>query len=405
MKRSARAGHPDPPALVFGNGITALGVQRILVADDIPYFTVERRDPFVVRSRHHHPLPVDIVDPEPEDLEDWLQALPLKRAVLLPCADIWVTAVADLGPELRSRFPASISSPDVIETLVDKARFAATLDRLEIPHPRSEDVDTRRDLEAILDAGFEGAFLKPRDSARFFRRFRCKAFRADTTDELASRLAQVTDAGLGVIVQEYIPGPPSNHYFIDGFRDAGGTVRALFARQRLRMYPPSFGNSTLMRSVAIDEVAGAAESLQRLLAALGYRGVFSAEFKLDPRDQRFKLLEVNTRPWWYVEFAARCGVDVCAMAYRDALGEAVPTVESYRTGVACVYPYMDLSACQSLRRSGELSLAEWARSWAGARQPVFRWDDPWPATAAVAELIGGKLSGGFRRRDSDRDQS
>jgi len=47
--------------------------------------------------------------------------------------------------------------------------------------------------------------------------------------------------------------------------------------------------------------------------------VFSAEFKFDERDGLFKILEVNARPWWYVDFAARCGVDVCRMAYRDAL--------------------------------------------------------------------------------------
>jgi predicted ATP-grasp superfamily ATP-dependent carboligase len=353
----------------------------------------------VVRSRHYRALPAANGDPEPEDLAAWLKILPLERAVLLPCADIWVSAIAALSPELGERFPSSIASASAIEQLVDKASFGQTLVRLGIPHPRSEIVETGEDLETILGTGFEDAFLKPRDSARFFRHFRCKAFRADTPEELTSRLGQAIDAGLGVIVQEYIPGPPSNHYFIDGFRDVSGTVRALFARQRLRMYPPSFGNSTLMQSVAISEVAEAANSLQDLLADLRYRGVFSAEFKLDPRDGHFKLLEVNTRPWWYVEFAARCGVDVCSMAYRDALGQPVETVESYRTAVACVYPYMDLSACLALRRAGELSLMEWARSWIGARQPVFRWNDPWPAVVAVADLVGGKLSGSLRRGD------
>ncbi|MEJ2482912.1 MAG: hypothetical protein P8049_07305 [Gemmatimonadota bacterium] len=397
MTRSARDVQPGPPALVFGNGITALGVQRILAAAGIPYYTVDRTDPLVLRSRHYRALPATAGDPVPEGLAGWLQGLPLERAVLLPCSDIWVSSVAGLGPEVGARFPSSVADQTAIDRLVDKARFGETLARLEVPHPRSEIVETKDDLESVLETGFEGAFLKPRDSARFFRRFRCKAFRAETPDELASRLEQVADAGLGVIAQEYIPGPPSNHYFIDGFRDASGTVRALFARRRLRMYPPAFGNSTLMRSVAITEVAGAAESLQRLLAELRYRGVFSAEFKLDPRDQRFKLLEVNTRPWWYVDFAARCGVDVCSMAYRNALGGAVETVESYRIGVECVYPYMDLSACLALRRAGELSLTEWARSWIGAQQPVFRWDDPWPAIAAVADLVGGKLSGSLHR--------
>ena len=36
----------------------------------------------------------------------------------------------------------------------------------------------------------------------------------------------------------------------------------------------------------------------------------------------FKILEINARPWWYVELASRCGVDVCTMSYRDAFGSA-----------------------------------------------------------------------------------
>ena len=111
--------------------------------------------------------------------------------------------------------------------------------------------------------------------------------------------------------------------------------------------------------------------------------MFSAEFKLDPRDGRFKLLEVNTRPWWYVDFAARCGVDVCTMAYRDALGEGVDTVESYRTGVVCVYPYMDLSACQALRRSGRRG-----RRRSGRRQDL-RITPPWPPSESTLTSMAG----------------
>ena len=60
--------------------------------------------------------------------------------------------------------------------------------------------------------------------------------------------------------------------------------------------------------------------------AVSYRGIFSAEFKCDDRDGFFKILEVNARPWWYVEAAACAGMDVCSMAYHDALG---PTVEPW----------------------------------------------------------------------------
>ena len=86
----------------------------------------------------------------------------------------------------------------------------------------------------------------------------------------------------------------------------------------------------------------------RFLAALEYRGTFSAEFKRDERDGVWKLLEVNCRQWWYVGFAASCGVNVTRMTYRDALGLPVGPVDRYRIGVRCVHPYYDWQACARL---------------------------------------------------------
>src|SRR5581483_11076285 len=81
--------------------------------------------------------------------------------------------------------------------------------------------------------------------------------------------------------------------------------------------------------------------------------------------------------------AARCGVDVCRMAYDDALDRAVPTVPRYETGRELVFPYYDFFAIDALRRRGEASIAGWARSWLGAMQPVFEWRDPAPAVHAT----------------------
>jgi len=80
--------------------------------------------------------------------------------------------------------------------------------------------------------------------------------------------------------------------------------------------------------------------------------VFSAEFKFDERDGLFKLLEVNARPWWYVDFADRCGVDVCGMAFRDALGEEIEPVTGYKLGGAESTP-------ASIFRARSESAARW----------------------------------------------
>jgi len=212
------------------------------------------------------------------------------------------------------------------------------------------------------------------------------------------RLAECIDAGFEMMLQEYIPGPPSNHYFIDGFVDRFGVVRALFARQRLRMSPPDFGNSTLMVSVPLSDTDNASAALRTLFADIDYRGIFSAEFKRDPRDGVFNLIEVNARPWWYVEFAARCGVNVCKLAIGDALGEPVETISEYEVGRRCVFPYYDLQAVRAEFSAGRLGLMGWARSWLGAYQPVFRWSDPLPAVGEVAALIGERFGRVGKRR-------
>jgi predicted ATP-grasp superfamily ATP-dependent carboligase len=171
-------------------------------------------------------------------------------------------------------------------------------------------------------------------------------------------------------------------------------------RRRLRMYPADFGNSTSFESISPSDIQPAVDVMTRLLRHVRYRGVFSAEFKRDARNGVYHLIEVNVRPWWYVEFAGRGGMDVVAMAVRDALGEPVSPAPPSGAGRRCVYPYYDFFACREGLRAGTLSAGAWLGSWLSSEQPVFRWSDPWPAVSATVEILGGKvrnlLAGGRR---------
>jgi predicted ATP-grasp superfamily ATP-dependent carboligase len=298
-----------------------------------------------------------------------------------------VRAVASLPAELNERYPSCLAPLPALDILMDKARFGETLARLELPHPLTRPVAKATDLDSVPDEVLEHSFLKPTDSQTFFARYRVKAFPLSGRAEAVHQLNTCVADGFGLVLQEYVPGPPTHHYFVDGFVDRGGTNRALFVRQRLRMFPLDFGNSTLMVSVPRADVGDAPDTLARLFEDIHYRGIFSAEFKRDAKDGRFKLLEINARPWWYVEFAARCGVRVCEMAVRDALGEPIETVDRYVVGRRCAYPYYDLAAVRAERAAGRLSLLNGIRSWIGAVQPVFRWSDPMPAVGAVAAMI------------------
>jgi len=383
-------------ALVLGFGITLLGVIRSLSKVDVDVIALPDADRLPRRSRWYRGGPETLAGVGADTLAQVLESLP-RRTVLFPCSDQWALAIAALPRTVLSDYPASVAPLEALEVLIDKTRFRATLERLGLPHPATRTLSSTADLDKVPDTLLCSSFLKPAHSQEFFGRFKVKAFPIASRKEAQTRLATCLDEGFEMMLQEYIPGPPSNHYYIEGLVDRDGVMRAIFARRRLRMSPPDFGNSTLMISVPLPEVGDGPATLQSLFADLRYRGIFSAEFKRDERNGRFNLIEVNARPWWYVEFAARCGVNVCELALRDALGEPVETISSYAIGRRCVFPYYDLDAIRAGLSNGRVGLLDWVRSWIGPYQPIFRWSDPAPALGEIATLIGRRI-----RRSSGR---
>lgn len=365
---------PNSPVVVLGVGPTALGTLRAVGRAGRRAWLVTRAGDLAELSRFARNRVAAAEPSTPEALAELCSRLGVEHPVVIPCTDEWTKVVgrAPAGSSLR----ASVAAPEVIDQLVDKERFAALLDRFDVPHPRTVPVDSEDDLAGDLG----GLFLKPRQSQLFAQRFHRKAMTFDDRQGATDAFRRMTAAGVGAILQEYVPGPAASHYFIDGFVRADGTVAARFARRRLRMFPLDFGNSSLMVSVPLDELRPAADDLTRLLTGIAYRGIFSAEFKQDERDGAFKLLEVNTRPWWYIEFAARCGVDVCDLFYRDAVGLPVPQIDRYAIGRRCVFVPQDFRALRAARRAGEpVGAVAWARSVIGAQTTVFALDDPLPA--------------------------
>ncbi|HSC91001.1 MAG TPA: hypothetical protein VLB86_05040 [Gaiellaceae bacterium] len=327
--------------------------------------------------------------PDPAPLADFLRRLPYERALLLPCSDDWVRAVAGLPDDVRERMPAPTPGRPVLARLLDKEGLAATLREAGVPGPRTFVLADAAGLDALglPDEELRHFFLKPRDSQRFSSTFGLKAFAVDGRAAAAAALARAAGAGITMLLQERIPGPPSAHLFLDGYVARDGRQLACLARRRLRMYPADFGNSTYHVSVPLEQEPGALASLERLLGHVDYRGVFSAEFKVDERDGAAKLLEVNVRPWWYVEFAALCGVDVCDLAYRDLLGGGAEPVAGYAVGRRSVLPTADLRAA----RATGVGVRGMLRSWLGASLTVFDLRDPLPAAVQTLELASRPL--------------
>lgn len=380
----------SPPVIALGGGITLAGVLSVLHRAGVPAYAVCPQNDFVRRSRWYRPVALRHADPQPEQLESILETLALEEAVLLPCSDDWLRAVASLPARIAACFPSSTPGSHNVETMVDKWKFAQLLSSLRVPHPRTRILSSAAEFDELT--GIEGAILKPISSVEFAARYGVKGYIAESGDQARSLLQRLE---FPILVQEFIPGPPDAGYFLDGFRDRKGEIKGLFARRRLRMFPPRLGNSTFVASVPLNELQSAVFSLEYLLEQIRYRGIFSAEFKLDPRDQTFKLIEVNARPWWYVEFAARCGVDVCSMAYRDALDLPVEAATSYETGRTCVFAPNDFRSQRDAAPQARSSWWSVLRSWLRADGIPFHWNDPAPALSYLHQAVTAYLCSGF----------
>lgn len=380
------------PVLILGKGVTALAVLRCLGRRGLPLYVGGDPGPLVRRSRWYRSPPDNAsLDPNGSGLGPWLDSLQIERMVLLPTSDRWALAVGGLDPELARRFPSTVAPTEILKKLVIKSHFACALQELGIPHPRTVTVRDVAAARSLPPEFFEDSFLKPTQSGPFAAVYGAKALHFRNRDEALLRIDEASSRGFELMLQEFIPGPAHRHYFVEGFIDRHGRLCGLLARRRIRMYPRDFGNSTSTETIPLSEAAGAAASLSRLLEGIGYRGVFSAEFKLDERDGQFKILEVNARPWWFVGFAARCGMDVCEMAYRDSLGEEVTPISAYAVGRRCIAARLDLESGLAEWRAGRLGLTALFRSWMGADQLTLSRDDPKPSLDEILTWSKARL--------------
>ena len=384
-----------PPALVFGADVTALAVLRALGRQGVPVLAADTANSLIAGSRWYRRPPVGpIEESSPADrLAAFLSALPYEQAVLVPCTDEWALRLASLPPSPAQSYPATIAPLEVLEVLVDKQRFADAARQHAVPAPRTIPVTGPEVLDVLPNSELSKFFLKPTNSQLFARRFDVKGFPLADRRQAADLIRRIADTGLQTVLQEFIPGPPSHHVFVDGYVDRSRQLRAWLARRRVRMYPTDLGNSTLSVTVPMTEVTGAAESLRRLLDGLGYAGLFDAEFKYDARDGTFKILEVNARPWWQLALAAAAGIDLMTMAYRDALGLALRNPSGYRVGRTWVHPVPDARAWWSLRRSGRPTARLPVAAYFGAANAIFSWDDPMPGIREAARVSARALRG------------
>lgn len=241
------------------------------------------------------------------------------------------------------------------------------------------------DLDA-LDARFP-VIIKPAISIHMQHAARLKALPAANLDELRQQYHVATNlvSPDEIMVQEVIPGGGASQVSVATFCADGEILQAMTAR-RLRQYPIDYGlGSSFVEAVELPELLALAE---RLLRHMNASGMVEVEFKQDPRDGVYKLLDINIRPWGWHTLCIACGLDLPYIQYLHMTGQPTPRLAP-RYGTRWIRAATDgLAGVQEIR-AGITTPWNYARSLVGRNTfSVLNWRDPLPVFGDLAILAG-----------------
>jgi predicted ATP-grasp superfamily ATP-dependent carboligase len=316
----------------------------------------------------------------PEELLELLERFGAAQStapVLFYEEDRELLLISRYRERLRRSFRFVVPDAVLVEELVDKGRFQALAQRLDLPVPAARVLDASVD-PVPLDLQFPVA-LKPlvRRADQWTQiAGAAKALRLDSPLSLVSYWPRLAAAGIPVLLQQLIPGPEtcieSYHVYVD---EHGETVGE-FTGRKIRTWPPAYGDSTALVITDAPEVTTLGRDLVR---RLGLRGVAKFDFKRAP-DGRLYLLEVNPRFTLWHHLGARAGVNIPALVYADLAGLPRPRVQKARAGVRWCKPWGDVAAA----RAAGVSFLRWLPWALGCEaKRVMAWDDPMPFVRAV----------------------
>jgi len=364
------------PVVILGGSITALGMVRAFGKRGIDVYLIMDKKGIATFSKYcKKRFVAPRMGRERSTLKNLLTKIGKnlgRRAVVYPTSDLDALNLAELKEELPDNYHFVVGDKEPVEILVNKSRFYKALDRSArgISYPVTYFPQDLEDVRRIGTKLTYPVFIRPSITPLFSQIFGkgMKGFIAHSPRELTDYYRLVTRRGIEVMFQDIIPGPPSNSYQLEGYYDTNSLPTVLFARQRLRIWPPDFGNTTLCVSVPLTKLAKEKTMVNEFIRTIGYNGLMSAEFKEDTRDGILKFFEINARPWWHFWLSAKCGADIVYSSYLDAIGERTEYTEEYKTGVKSMYLTNDLLVFASAFLNGSLDFPGWLSSLRGVAQ-------------------------------------
>jgi len=361
-----------PGAIIIEGHVQGLSNTRALGEAGIPVIVVDKNNCIARYSKYCKKF-YKSPDFASDELADFLVDLAINRDLtgwlLLPSNDHAVLTLSRNKVRLEEYYKVITPGLDIIENIYDKARLLNIAERVgvSIPntyYPHNDNIGETGLVFPVLTKGRYGL--------DFYRSTGRKAFLANDQEELRKQLTQIkqTIPVEKVFTQELIPDNGTNKTISFAAFCDKGEILSYWMGEKIREHPARFGTATCAKSVYVEECY---KQSVPLLKELNYTGVCEVEYLLDPRDQQYKLIEINARTWLWVELARHCGVDFAKIVYSFVNHINLHQPKGYSADGKWVNVYTDIAYSLKEILNGRLSLRNYRHSFIGSTK-IAMWN-------------------------------
>ena len=256
-------------------------------------------------------------------LTDFAHAHPDDRLFLIGCTDAYAELIIGMQDVLSRFYFCPCPEHTLAEKLIAKEAFYGMCDRYGIDYPKTvilRDASEVGKLEALPFS--YPLIIKPSSSIRYWQHpftGMKKVYTAKTPAEAEEIVSAVFASGYddSLIVQDFIPGDDSGMYVLTSYSDQSAHVKMMCMGHVLleEHTPKGVGNHTAIITEYHPEIM---EKLKAFLEAIGYRGFSNFDIKLDPRDGKFKVFEINLRQGRSNYYVTHSGANLARLLVSDS---------------------------------------------------------------------------------------
>lgn len=297
---------------------------------------------------------------------------------LFGCTDEYAEMIIRNRDMLSEYYFCPCVRPEIAEKLETKEFFYSMCEKYKIPYPKTYIVrpnDSAPDLSESTIGFNYPIIIKPSHSSSYWKHpfdKMKKVYSAKDEKQAADIISKIFGAGYteSVILQDMIPGSDSQMYVLTCYSGADGKVKkACLGHVLLEEHTPKgLGNHTAVITENHPEIT---DVLMNFLDETGYIGFSNFDIKLDSRDGKFKVFEINLRQGRSNYYVTAAGQNIAETVICDRHGRLSATREVCSSEIfwhtvpkPIIYKYVGKETAQKLKalvREGKSRSTLWYR--------------------------------------------